>query len=120
MKTEDILVDLIRLPRMFNAGDVSMYELLRQTGYFELHDQISEAAIRQTLDWHPECVDDWISYSEDKRTSSGWFIKQENSAKYRVAYFSCEGDKGLQTSYVDRIEACAAFIKHELEDIRSG
>ncbi len=118
MRKDDILVDLVHLPRRFNASKMSMYELLRQTHYFELYDEVSEAGIRETLARHPECVDEWISYSEDKRTSSGWYIKQENGTSYKVGCLSPKGDKNIETSYVDRTDACAAFIKHELEDIR--
>jgi len=118
MRMGDILFDLIHLPRRFNAGRMSMYELLRQTGYFEMHNQVSESGIRQTLVRHPECIDDWISYSEDKRTSSGSYIKQEDGTRYKVGCFSEKSGKAIDTSYIDRTDACAAFIKHEIEDIR--
>jgi hypothetical protein len=95
-----------------------MYELLRQTGYFKLYDEVSEAGIREALARHPECVDEWISYSEDKRARSGWYIKQEDDTIYKVGCLSPEGGKNIETTYVDRIDACAVFIKHELEDIR--
>jgi hypothetical protein len=112
-----MLIELVRLPRRFNVSSMSMYELLRQTGYFQLCDEVSEADIRETLVQHPECVDEWISYSQDKRTSSGWYIKQEDSTIYKVGCFLPKGGKSIETSYVNRTDACAAFIKHELEDI---
>jgi hypothetical protein len=118
MRKDDILIDLVHLPRRFDASGMSIYELLRQTGYFEMYDEILEADIRETLAQHPECVDEWISYSGDKRTSSGWYIKQEDSTIYKVGCLSPKGGKSIETSYVDHTDACAAFIKHELEDIR--
>jgi hypothetical protein len=118
MKKDDVLVTLIHVPRRFNASAMSIYELVRQTGYFELNDEISEADIRGILARHPECVDEWISYSGDKRTSSGWYIKQEDGTRYKVGYLSPKGGKDIEIRYVDRTDACAAFIKHEIEDIR--
>jgi hypothetical protein len=118
MRKRDILVDLVELPRMFNVGGMSMYEILKQTGYFELDNEVSETDIRKILARNPECVDEWISYSEDKRTSSGWYIKQENCTTYKVGCLLPKGRKGIETIYGDRTDACAAFIKHELEDVR--
>ena len=95
-----------------------MHELLRKTGYFEQYDEVSETAIRDTLMCYPEYIDEWISYCQDKRTSSGWYIIQEDSTCCKVGWFSANGDRSMESIYVDRREACAAFIKHELEDIR--
>jgi hypothetical protein len=97
-----------------------MYELLRHTGYFEAYDQVCEAALCDTLARYPECVDEWILYSEDKRTTSGWYIKQEEDARYKVGYFSGKDGEDSETTYFDKIAACAAFIKHEVEEIRHG
>ena len=117
MKERDILADLVHPSRRFNEGSMSTYELVRQTGYLEVYDEISEAGIRDTLARYPECADQWISYSEDKRTTSGWYIKQEEDA-YKVGYLSPKGAKEIEIRYANRSDACAAFIKHELEDIR--
>lgn len=119
MKISNTTTKLIWLPRRFNSlGNVSIYDLLKETGYFEIYDKISEDSIREVLMQHPECVDEWISYSEDKRSISGWYLKQEDKDVYVVGYFSGEEDKDIQNKYADRIDACSFFIKHEAEDIR--
>jgi hypothetical protein len=118
MRIQDIIVKLIHLPKSFHSSDLSMYELLKQTGYFDVYNQVSEAGIYDTLVRYPECVDEWIAYSEDKRTSSGWYMKKKKDTLYEVGYISNTTDGNVATMYVDRIGACAAFIKHELEDIR--
>lgn len=119
MKTSDIITKLIFLPNLFdNLENVSIYDLLEKTGYFQMYEQISEKNIRKELTRHPECVAEWILYSENKRSSSGFYVKQENEHTYIVGYFNGKNQKHIQTSYTDRMNACAAFIKNEIEEIR--
>jgi hypothetical protein len=119
MKVSDIIAGLIHLPRRFNSlGNVSIHDLLKETGYFEMHDQVSEESIHEALAQQPECVDEWISYSEDKRSSTGWYLKQEDGDTYVVGYFAGKNGEHTQFRYAKRIAACAAFIKRESENIR--
>lgn len=110
---------VIGLPFEFhNRGDVSARELLRQSAYFERHEEVTEDAIRESLSQHPECIDAWIQFSEDKRTDRGWYIKQECEDRYVVGYYPASTDR-VARSCRDRAKACAAYIKREIEDIRS-
>lgn len=119
MEMSNVVAGLIFIPRKHqHLGNVSMYNLLKETDYFKAHDQITEASIHEELSKHPECIDEWMRYSEDKRTSSGWYFKQEDEGTYIVGYFADEKGKSIKLKFTDRIEACAAFIKRELESIR--
>jgi hypothetical protein len=76
MDKSDIAAQIVTLPRrLYRLGNVSIFSLLEATGYFKLHDQISESDIRTALLDCPECVQEWMLYSEDKRTSSGWYVR---------------------------------------------
>jgi len=94
-----------------------MYSLLKESGYFEMYEQVSEADITEGLNKHPECINDWLMVSEDKRTSSGWCFTQNGNEKYTVGYYPATANFRL-TTYTDAKEACAAFIKREIENIR--
>ena len=84
MKKSDIVGQLITLPRRFHSlGNVSMFSLLEVTGYFGLREQVSEADIRAALVGCPECIQKWFQYSEDKRTSSGWYLSENDEECYR-------------------------------------
>jgi hypothetical protein len=114
----DTVIDLIHIPRKFeDFGNVSMYSLLRDSGYFEAHNQISESTIREALRAHPDMVDEWIRFSEDKRTNAGWYFRPTDRG-YQVGYFSRAQSCIKSTEYRDRTEACAVFIKNEIEEIR--
>ena len=118
----DIATQIVTLPQTFHSlGNISIFSLLEETGYFELHDQISEGDIRGALLCCPECVQEWIQYSEDKRSSSGWYLTLDDEGLYETAYFDIKAVPNTtnRVQYEHAIDACAAFIKHEIESVRS-
>ena len=116
------MLDLIAtLPRRFHTlGDVSIFSLVKASGYFESHEQISEADIRAALARCPGCIREWMQYSEDKRTSSGWYLTHTDEGCHEVGYITERADCQQRVAYSNCTDACAAFIKHELESIRIG
>lgn len=114
------LIDLLELPRQLkNRAIVSFYELLKETGYFQVHRQITGERIYAALKDNPEYIADWIAYSEDKRASTGWYIERRENNSHIVGYYSGKTGRQSETRHADLIAACAVFIKHEIEDIRA-
>ena len=114
-------MQIVTMPRRFHSlGNISIFSLLQETGYFELHDQISEDDIRTALLCCRECIQEWIQYSEDKRSSSGWYLTLNDEDLYEIAFLDIKGVPNTtnQVRYESAIDACAAFIKHEIESIR--
>ena len=120
MRSSETINKIILLPKMFtDLGNISIYELLKQSGYFQNFNQITEKDIFNELSHQPERIKEWILYSENKRSDSGYFIEQKEKDSYIVGYFSLKGGRRDQTEYHKGNEACAAFIKHEIEEIRN-
>jgi hypothetical protein len=87
-----IIASVIQIPRNhYDLGNVSMYSLLANSGYLEFPTEISEDDILQGLQIHPECIQDWRVYSEDKRTT-GWYLKEPSSGCYGIGYISVDGE----------------------------
>ena len=119
MNKSDTVAQIVTLPRRFlSLGEVSMFSLVEATGYFALHDQISETGIRAYIVRSPGCVQDWLQYSEDKRTSNGWYFAENDEGCYETGYVADARTRKNRKQYSNAIDACAPFIKHELEDIR--
>src|SRR5881398_212947 len=92
MKKSDTVGQLVMLPQRFHSfGNVSMFSLLEGTGYFGLHEQISEADIRAALVRCPECVEEWFQYSENKRTC-GWYVMKIDEACCEIGHVTARGD----------------------------
>jgi hypothetical protein len=95
-----------------------MVQLLREYGYFEQHGELTREAVVEVLKSDPSLIKDWIGYSADKRTSSGWFLLPGG----RVGYLGRERHPtkiSLQPITNDLTAACAEFIIREVEGIRS-
>jgi hypothetical protein len=115
---EDIIKRIINLPNEFhNSGNISMYALLKRTGYFELYTQIDETNILKELIINPGYFEQWLLLSAYKITTLGWYFVEENNL-YVVGYYPKEQNPTLlKYSYANT--ACAAFIKREIESIRT-
>jgi len=114
--TASTACNVINLPRTFHSvGNASIYDLLKESGYFAEHDHVTECAIHNALRSHPELARDWMDFSDDKRASAGWFLRSGGPKGYQVGYYP--GNEVLDFS--DLLAACAAFVKREIEDIRT-
>ena len=119
MGKNDTIKRVLHLPHLFNdLGNRSIDSLLKDTGYFEMSDQICEDDISNGLTQYPEYVKDWKQWSDDKRTSSGWYFEEIDEKKYIVGYFDTKEMNNQEIFFSDIKEACAFFIKHEIESIR--
>lgn len=92
--------------------------LVRESGYFAVHKQVTESAIRERMALQPELVSTWIGHSEDQRVDEGWYLMQEPTG-YLVGYLGSKTVGAQKTHFSDGTEACAVFIKRYLEWIRS-
>jgi len=118
---DEIVASVILIPRKHYAfGNVSMYSLLASSGYLEFPEDISEEDILQGLQLHPECIQDWRVYSEDKRTT-GWYLMEPREGRFGVGFIPSTGDIGVDPlMYSDEARACAAFIILEIKYMKDA
>ena len=109
MKKSYTIRNIILIPQRFYGGNISIYSLLKESGYFELHNQISEADIFEELIQHSEYIDQWLRLSEDKRASSGWYFSQNDNGKYIVSYYPPKENLEM-TEYFDKVEVSVAQL----------
>ncbi|SFP66530.1 hypothetical protein [Parafilimonas terrae] len=118
MEKYQIIEAIILMPKRFKDGVLSMFSLLKESGYFKYYKEITENDISEILTNHSENVDCWLAWSQDKRTGPGWYFeKKQNGESYTVAHYPPKTNFDTIIS-LNAIEACAAFIKREIEDIR--
>lgn len=117
MNLHKVISNILHIPRDFRGlNDVSVYNLLKESGYVGVDFLVSVEVIREALVSEPKCVEEWLVYSEDKRCKSGWYFIRTGKNRYEVGYYP-PGDE-LCVTYEDPLDACAAFIKREIEDIK--
>ena len=115
-----MVTEIVTIPRTMHSEDKSPFALLKETGYFELHDQVSVSDIREALIRDPACVQEWMQYIDDQRCSSSWYFALNDENLYEVGFYDSNTDprRSDQVVYDNAMDACAAFIKHQIESIR--
>ena len=110
------VIDAIcRMPIDIQAGNVSPSELVSRSGYRQARPMLIPEALTPTLRAHPEWTDAWFTWSDDKRTGSGWYL-QEAGERFVVGYYPPTSHLPNLT-FDERVEATAAFIIRELDEI---
>lgn len=109
--------DILKLPQTFlEVRTKSIYDLLMATHYPQHSHEISVKDIEAQLKAHAGFVDLWLQYSADQRVSTGWYIRMNNTNEYEVG-FTDSGHHEHIHKFRDKYQACADYIKKELDAI---
>jgi len=95
---------------MFREGTQSAHDLVHQ-GRIDPR-LMSFEAVKSVLGQDPELTEEWQRWSEERRTSSGWFFRYENGL-HILGYYP----RDKRVAFPDATSACAAFIIRELRSI---
>ena len=93
----------------------SAVEVARRSGFGRRGDEVTVERIRRCLSGHPDWVDAWFHWSEDSRATPSWYLVEE-AGEYEVGHFG-SGGRSSQVRFADRLEACATYVRHQLEGI---
>lgn len=117
MDIVDIANNVVNMPnRFYNQGRVSYIDLIKNSGYVERSDEITEEIILKVLPKFPKAIVEWLKRSEDHRGDKGYyFVKHKNT--YTVGYYDQIKNEVIQT-FKDANKGCAFFIKKEAEKLR--
>lgn len=120
MDIKKVINEILDLPKRFYSAEnnQSIHSLLKDTGYFEAYDSINEDKVKEALEQQPKYIDQWLSWSEDKRGGSGWYFIKSGGQKYVIGFLNSDTIISEKVEYSDKNSACAAFIKREAESIR--
>lgn len=97
--------------------DKSFFTLLMESGYAAARDKITHEAVKKELCDSPEYVKEWLQYSENKRTASGWYFSSIDNNTFEVAFLAENGQVHHRQTSSDVAEICAIFIRKEVESV---
>jgi len=118
-KIKDTIEKLIHLAYDYlKSGNISPINLLKESGYLEFPDQINEEEIEEVLKLYPHLIDEWLLWSENKRSTPTWFFTKDNDDGWCFVGHSPESKEFEEINTKDEFKACAAFIKREAERLR--
>lgn len=118
MSSKQQIIQILSLPEVFYepGNNKSFKKLLEETEYLKISEQIDEKDFLEAMKENPKFITTWINWSDNKRSASGWFIKENENNEYVVSFFpQKDGIKNFKTNDIKM--ACAFFIKMELESL---
>jgi len=101
------------VPAEIRRSNRSLREVVHSSGYADLRGQFAPRELAAYLRARPEVIAQWVAYSEDKRTSDGWYLRPP----YSLGRISSEPPPMHEVKHVDLAAACAAFIIAELGEV---
>jgi hypothetical protein len=107
---------ICQIPIEFKSGNKSICDLLKETGYFENSDSVTIDSFDKYLKNNDKIIQEWLAYSEDKRTSGGWYIIKKNNSII-VGHLDNEIGSAEEKEFDDISKACAVFIFNEIKSI---
>ena len=116
--SNDSIARICTFPETFRAGNKSPLALAKDLNLREVLPSIRMAALQTYLATHPELIEKWVIWSEDKRVREGWYLKIETGVN-EVGYFHYERGYSSVRRFTSPSEAVANFILNDLGDIIS-
>jgi hypothetical protein len=109
MQTDEVVARICRLPIDFYVGTKSMVQLVADSGIETQPASLSLANLTKYIGTHPEVVESWLRWSENKRVTSGWFFSRHGD-RFDVGFFP----QGELLAFADPTVACAEFMIREV------
>lgn len=112
--------NVVQIPRLMQKDThLSIASALELTGYNQNYSSIETTQLAEALAADKTLLDEWKQYSEDKRTTSGWYIEFTQN-DFIVGYFESSRGSTQKLHFTNPVDACAAFVKREIENIRTS
>jgi hypothetical protein len=112
---QEVVNQILAIPHDYHAFNKSKFQLVMESGYAEIYEQITEMVLTDALAGQLHRINEWVQYSEDQRTSEGCFLRKETDHYCMGTFSTKDGYRETLTIYPDPKSACAAFIKREIE-----
>jgi hypothetical protein len=87
---------------------ISLREALMRTNYKNLRPSFGPSDLLPIIQDNPSLVEEWIAYSDDKRTDGGWYITEEGQ-------IGKVGESKRLLSFESLHEAVAEYVIRELD-----
>jgi hypothetical protein len=110
----DSIKKVCELPIDFKKENKSAFQLSKESGFTNVNKNDTISKIKEYLQAHVSLIDLWEIWSQDKRTTEGFYLILGN--KNIVGYFGATY-KRKEVAYKTAIDACSEFIFLEMSQI---
>jgi len=113
--SQSTFIKICEIPIAFSRGKKSPFDLAISSCFICARKRDSIKQIKQYLLGRDSLINWWQQWSDDKRTSNGYYIKLEENI---IGYFDLsKGGIVKEVNYETSIDACAEFILLEVASI---
>ena len=107
------LHEICSLPASFRDSGLSWHELVRRSAYPGNRQALTEDRLASFLGSHPDVIEIWLAWSEDKRCTPSPFFRRSGS-RYELGYVEHGGRFRPSEFFDEPMRPCARFILQEL------
>jgi hypothetical protein len=118
MNIAECIVAICNFPLTYKNANMSPSAIFTNSKYGDQYEFISLEALEEHVKAHPELIDRWILYSQDKRWTPAWAFTKNKSDGWVVSYIQESGKHGYEIIFGNATNACAFMIKMEFEELR--
>lgn len=69
-----VIAAICAIPRRCCHEEKSMRDLVAESGYYRVETILTSESLHSHLKAEPSLIEDWERWSQDKRTSGGWYM----------------------------------------------
>jgi len=99
----------VGLDTSMRGEGISLRDALKRVNYFALQDRFNASDLLPLIHQNPSLIEEWVMYSDDKRTDGGWWLSED---PLFIGNLKSRSEK----LFFDSIEqAVAEYVKRELD-----
>jgi hypothetical protein len=110
---------ICNFPTIYKAGDKSPVAILKQSGYVDMSQPLTEDKIAAYINKNSGLVETWLSFTEDIRHSPAWGLQALNKSNWSVFYMDND-DVKKKFKFNNSGTACAKMVKMTMDEIMKG
>ena len=98
----------------FRVTGIAHYQ---ETTYERYFSEITQEDIERFVEGDPSLVEDWLSFTDDKRCTPSWGLRKHLD-KWLVFHITRAANFDYELVFDSPIRACAMMIRMEMENFR--
>jgi hypothetical protein len=108
------IAKICELPLDFKKGDKSSFQLTKESGFDDGNKKSVISAIKDYLELHSSLINDWLMWSQDKRTRGGFYLIVD---MHNIVGSIDPKYKRIDKEFETPIDACSEYIYLEISSI---
>lgn len=109
---------ICNFPTIYRTGDKTPVDIVRQSGYLDKYQHLTEGKIAIHINNNRGLVETWLTFSEDIRHSPAWGFQTLD--KSWTVFYMDNGKIKKEFTFDNSADACAKMIKMTMDEIRKS